>query len=242
MNEKQYASIKKEMNERLDIFNASLKKDLHECGRNYSDITLIGVSKFFPPEYAKAAYELGIENLGENRVQELLEKINVLSAQNIHPRWHLIGTLQTNKVKQIIGKTDMIHSVDTLRLIDEIEKKSFAKHICTSILLQVNLSGEESKHGFNADQTAKAIEILNDCKNIRLCGLMTMAPLDASIALPGKVFEDTKKLFEKMRAYVKCTEDWRYLSMGMSQDYIEAIRFGATHIRIGTSIFGSRSL
>lgn len=241
MTSEEYEILKEQMRTRLETVQSDIQNALSLCGRSSGSLTLIGVSKYFPAEYAEAAFSLGLKNLGENRVQELLSKKEHLDALGIHPNWHLIGTLQTNKVRQIVGHTALIHSVSSEDLLLEIQKRSQAIGRNTSILLQVNISQEDSKHGFEASEIEKAIEIAGNCPAVSLCGLMTMAPIQTEQhdALP--VFQKTKELFEELRSKVKDPLAWNVLSMGMSQDYIDAIQCGSTHIRIGTAIFGHRS-
>jgi len=241
MTREEYEILKEQMRTRLETVQGDIQNALLLCGRSSDSLTLIGVSKYFPPEYAEAAFSLGLKNLGENRVQELLSKKEYLDALGIHPNWHLIGTLQTNKVRQIVGHTALIHSVASEDLLLEIQKRSQAIDCITSILLQVNISQEDSKHGFEVPEIERAIEIAGNCPAVSLCGLMTMAPVQTEQhdALP--VFQKTQELFEELRSKVKDPLAWNVLSMGMSQDYIDAIQCGSTHIRIGTAIFGHRS-
>lgn len=237
----EYDILKNEIHARLERVQSDIQEALDTCGRRPDSLTLIGVTKFFPPEVARAAYELGLANLGENRVQELLFKESELAQQGLHPDWHLIGTLQTNKVRQIVGHTKLIHSVSSEDLLMEIQKRSDAQGTNTSILLQVNISQEDSKHGFFVSEMHRMVEIAGGCSAVSLCGIMTMAPLQSSEhdALP--VFQKTKELFNVLHNKVINPELWTVLSMGMSQDYIDAIQCGATHIRLGTAIFGHRS-
>ena len=233
--------LRAELAERI----AAVRADIEECcissGRSVSDITLIGVSKVFPWEYAAAAFEAGLADLGENKVQDLTAKIDILHEQGLDPKWHMIGTLQKNNVKYLIGKTHLIHSVNTIELAQEISKRSVCNNVITDILLQVNVSGEESKHGFDPSEMEAAIEEIGSMSGIRLKGLMTMAPIQQYDGQASEVFADTYKLYEHLRGYVPSSDDWSVLSMGMSQDYRYAIAEGATHIRIGTAIFGDRS-
>lgn len=240
MDSHQYQEIRESIRERLRVFRENADGIMEKCGRHPSELTLIGVSKFFPSEYARAATELGLKDLGENRVREMTDKQDVLSALGLFPNWHLIGTLQTNKVKYIVGRTSLIHSVDSLRLIDEISTRSDREKISTSILLQANISGEDSKHGFLKHELNEAVEYASRLPGICLCGLMTMAPVVPCEYSPRRVFEETSLLFEKIKNQIPNPESWKVLSMGMSQDYIDAIQCGATHIRIGTKIFGQR--
>ena len=240
--QERFREIEAAMKTRLDAFRQAVRDEMLRAGRNPEDLTIIGVSKFFPVEYARSAIRLGLLDLGENRVGELLEKRETLEAEGLSPNWHLIGTLQTNKVKRIIGKTALIHSVDTIHLMDEISSRSEAAGIVTKILLQVNISDEESKHGFSAEDAEFAVRYANDCPGISLNGFMTMAPIVPCAYTPRMVFEGLRELFDRMKPIVKDLNAWTILSMGMSQDYVDAIHSGATHIRIGTSIFGPRTV
>jgi hypothetical protein len=237
----EYSDLLTNMGARLSAFRARTDEEMLRCNRNPADLTLIGVSKFFPVEYAQAATELGLRDLGENRIGDLIEKKEVLSMQGITPNWHLIGTLQTNKVKLAIGQTAMIHSVDSGRLLEEISSRSVRANISTSILLQLNISGEDTKHGFSKDGIEETVHFASDLPGITLCGMMTMAPIVQSEYTPRKVFEELREVFEKAARFAGQPDQWKVLSMGMSNDYIDAIRSGATHIRIGTLIFGHRT-
>lgn len=212
-----------------------------DSGRDPSSVTLIGVSKVFPVEYAEAAFAGGLKDLGENRVQELVPKIERLSELDLTPNWHLIGTLQRNKVKYIIGKTYLIHSVNTLELAEEISKRSVAAGLVTDILLQGNISGEESKHGFSPEELKTAVEAVSSMEGVRMRGIMTMAPIETAPGQARPVFAKTREIFEDLKASVKDVSCWDTLSMGMSGDYREAIAEGSTCVRIGTAIFGDRS-
>ena len=210
------------------------------AGRDPSEVTLIGVSKVFPVEYAEAAVAAGLKDLGENRVQELMPKIERFSSLDLDVNWHLIGTLQKNKVKYIIGKTSLIHSVNTVELAEEISKRSESNNVTTSVLLQANVSGEESKHGFAPHELKPAIDKIMAMPSIKVCGLMTMAPIEEYEGQAREVFAKTRVIYEDLKSYTGL-ESFNVLSMGMSQDYRSAILEGSTHIRIGTAIFGNRA-
>ena len=229
-----------EMKERLAAVKESITDAARKAGRAPSEITLIGVSKFFPAEYAKQAYEIGLMDLGENRPEEMHEKKQILDQLGIHPNWYLIGTIQSRKVRLIVGEPYLIHSVDTLSLAKEISKRSAAKELVTSILLEVNVSGEESKHGFTPEEVTASLEELLVLPNLSIEGLMTMAPIQQKEGEAAKVFEQAKVLFDKLKEQGVNKEKWNKLSMGMSGDYKEAIQCGSTHVRIGTAIFGKR--
>ena len=229
---------------RLSENIARVRSDIRSCciaaGRDPEDITLIGVSKVFPVEYAEAAVMAGLKDLGENRVQELVPKIERFSSLDLDVNWHLIGTLQKNKVKYVIGKTKLIHSVNTVELAEEIPKRSVGNNVTTRILLQANVSGEESKHGFAPHELKPALDNVMDMPGIEVCGLMTMAPIETYEGEAREVFARTRVIFDDLASYVK-SDNWKILSMGMSQDYKSAILEGSTHIRVGTAIFGDRS-
>lgn len=224
-----------------DAVRSKIADACRDAGRDPSEVTLIGVSKVFPVEYAEAAVAGGLKDLGENRVQELVPKIERLDELGLKPNWHLIGTLQRNKVKYIIGKTYLIHSVNTLELAQEIAKRSISEGIVTDILLQGNISGEESKHGFAPDELKASVEAVNAMDGVRLRGLMTMAPIETAPGQARPVFAKTRELFEVLKGEVKDASCWNVLSMGMSGDYVEAIAEGSTCVRIGTAIFGNRN-
>lgn len=236
--EELYETLKKN----ADTVRERIASACRQAGRNPSEVTLVGVSKVFPVEYAAAAFSGGLKDLGENRVQELVPKIEALDEAGLHPNWHLIGTLQRNKVKYIIGKTYLIHSVNTLELAKEISKRSEASGVVTDILLQGNISGEESKHGFAPESIPGAVEEVCGLAGVRLRGLMTMAPIETEPGQARPVFEAAREIFVKVKA--ECVKDpscFDVLSMGMSGDYTEAILEGSTCVRIGTAIFGNRN-
>jgi PLP dependent protein len=219
---------------RENIANAAV-----QAGRSPEEITLIGVSKLQPPEAAMAAFRAGLTHFGENRTQELLAKIERLREAGMSPHWHMIGTLQRRKVREILGKTTLIHSVDREDLIDEIAVRSESAGIITRILLEVNASGEASKHGFAPEDTHRLMERISRTSGIQVCGLMTMAPFTTDQAVLESVFSRMQELFLVMQSQ-GAGEYFRILSMGMSNDYPVAIRHGATHVRIGTAIFAPK--
>ena len=232
--------LKKRISDKIMAVQTSIDEALAACGREKGSVTLIGVTKVFPVEYAEAAAMCGLKDLGENRVQELVPKVERFSSLGIDVNWHLIGTLQKNKVKYIIGKTDLIHSVNSVELAEEISKRSESNNVTTSILLQANVSGEESKHGFAPHELKPAIDKIMALPCIQIKGLMTMAPIETYEGQAREVFAKTRVIFEDLKTYTGL-ESFNVLSMGMSQDYKSAIYEGSTHIRIGTAIFGDRS-
>ena len=225
----------------LNIHNVreDIKALASKYHRDADEITLIGVSKRFPAQAAEEAVKAGLTDLGENRVMELLEKRDGLSAHDLHPDWHMIGTLQRKKVRQIVGKTRLIHSVDSVDLLAEISKCSLDIGIRSPILLQFNISHELTKHGFDPDEIHAVLDRVADFPGIELQGIMTMAPFTQDEAVISGVFSKAQEIFIQMQETAGAS--FRILSMGMSNDYPVAIRFGATHLRIGTAIFGTRA-
>ena len=232
--------LKKRISDNICAVQQSIDDATAVSGRQKGSVTLIGVTKVFPVEYAEAAAISGLKDLGENRVQELVPKVERFSSLDIDVNWHLIGTLQKNKVKYIIGKTALIHSVNTVELAEEISKRSESNNVTSKILLQANVSGEESKHGFAPHELKPAIDKIMDLPSVQICGLMTMAPIETYEGQAREVFAKTRVIFEDLKSYTGL-DSWNVLSMGMSQDYKSAIYEGSTHIRIGTAIFGDRS-
>jgi PLP dependent protein len=227
------------LHDRLARVRADIAAAALAAGRQPGEITLIGVSKFQPAALALAAVDLGLEDLGENRAQEMADKIGVLAEAGRHPRWHMIGSLQRNKVKLVIGQAAMIHSVDSTELLGDINRISKNRGLVSDILLEVNTAGEASKHGFAPIDIERAADLAASLEGVRLCGLMAMAPLfdQADQALP--VFDATRTIFTQVGQQLH-SADFQVLSMGMSLDFRQAIACGATHVRIGTAIFGPR--
>ena len=230
----------KKISDNILSVKESIKDAERIARREEGSVTLIGVTKVFPVEYAEAGAMSGLKDLGENRVQELVPKVERFSSLGIDVNWHLIGTLQKNKVKYIIGKTNLIHSVNTVDLAEEISKRSESNNVTSRILLQANVSGEESKHGFAPHELKPAIDKIIAMPGIEICGLMTMAPIEEYEGQAREVFAKTRVIYEDLKSYTGL-DSWNVLSMGMSQDYKSAILEGSTHIRIGTAIFGNRA-
>ncbi|MCM3726026.1 YggS family pyridoxal phosphate-dependent enzyme [Neobacillus cucumis] len=218
--------------ENLKRINQQIIEACQKAGRSSDEVTLIAVTKYVSIERAQEALDAGINNLGENRDDSLLEKWDVLQDK---PAWHYIGTLQTRKVKNIIDKVEYIHSLDRLSLAEEINKRANHKLKC---LVQVNVSGEESKHGISAEETIPFIKKLSNFEHIIIDGLMTMAPLTDDEQILRDCFRKLKELREQVQnlklEFAPCTN----LSMGMSNDFAIAIEEGATMIRIGTALVG----
>ncbi len=215
----------------------NVEKACDRSGRSKESVTLIAVSKTKPVSLIKEAYAEGIRDFGENRVQELLEKYPQLPSDI---RWHLIGHLQTNKVRQIIDKVFLIHSVDSLKLAGEISKEAVKKGIEVPILVEVNMAGEESKFGVSEKDTEALIRDIALLKGIKVKGLMTVAPNVADGKENAEVFRKMRQLFIDIKQKNIDNVLMESLSMGMSGDYETAIEEGASYIRVGTSIFGHR--
>lgn len=212
--------------------NQQINAACEKSGRNREEVKVIAVTKYVSVARAKEALDAGILHLGENRDEGLLEKWSVLADK---PSWHFIGSLQTRKVKNIIDKVDFIHSVDRLSLAVEINKRANKTMNC---FIQVNVSGEASKHGLEPDQVGEFIDQLKELSNIRIVGLMTMAPNINDETELRACFRTLRELRDKIAGlnleYAPCTE----LSMGMSNDFAIAVEEGATMVRIGTALVG----
>lgn len=207
------------------------------CGRDPESVTLIAVSKTKPIEMLRAAYEAGVRDFGENKVQEILEKAPQMPQDC---RFHMIGHLQRNKVKQVIDKAQLLHSVDSLRLAQQIERDSAAVGQVTQVLLEVNAAREESKFGFFLEEVEPALMQIRELSHIRVRGLMTIAPFVMNGEENRENFKKLYQLYVDMKSKNIDNVTMDVLSMGMSGDFETAIEEGATMIRVGTSIFGSR--
>ena len=207
-------------------------------GRNPEEVTLIAVSKTKSVEMLQEVYNEGIRDFGENYVQELADKIEIMPKDI---RWHMIGHLQRNKVKYLVGKVACIHSVDSLRLAEVINERSIKLGVVTKIMAEVNIAGEESKFGFTRDEVFDFAEKVSTMEGVKLVGLMTSAPYVNDPEENRQYFREMKSLSvdinEKNINNINITE----LSMGMTNDYIVAVEEGATHVRVGTAIFGARN-
>ncbi|MGX7149183.1 YggS family pyridoxal phosphate-dependent enzyme [Enterococcus ureasiticus] len=217
----------------LEKINQEIQLACQKAARSDNDVTMIAVTKSVEKDIAKELAELGIENMAENRVDKLLEKKMALKHFSFI-KWHLIGNLQRRKVKSVINEIDYFHALDSFKLAEEIQKRAEKQISC---FVEVNITGEESKHGFKSDDVIDFIHQLETFDRIKVVGLMTMAPLDASEQVLREVFSKLKKLQLAINnqhlSYAPCTE----LSMGMSNDFPIAIEEGATFVRIGTAIF-----
>lgn len=218
--------------ENLLIIQENIEQACKKSNRSADSVSIIAVTKYVSIETAKEAIEAGIGHIGENRDEGLLKKREEIGDV---PTWHFIGSIQTRKVKNIVDKVDYIHSLDRISLAEEIHKRASGKIKC---FLQVNVSGEESKHGMLPENLEAFIKELEKLSSIEVVGLMTMAPFTEDHEIIRGCFRRLRKLRDGVQAlglpYAPCTE----LSMGMSNDYEIAIEEGATFIRIGTSLVG----
>lgn len=206
-----------------------------ESGRKKEDILLVAVTKTHPYEMINEVLSLGITDIGENRPQEVRDKFPHVNAAN----WHLIGQLQTNKIKYIIDKVCLIHSVDSIHLMDEINRHAQKHGIVANILIQVNISGEETKSGIIPDALHNMLLHAGELSNIFVKGLMTIAP-NAEDCIVEKCFSDMHALYQQTSQKTYKNVTMEYLSMGMSNDFELAIKHGSNLVRVGRSIFGER--
>lgn len=207
------------------------------AGRKREEVTLIAVSKTKPIAMMETIYKEGIREFGENKVQELCEKAEKMNS-DIH--WHMIGHLQRNKVKQVIQKACLIHSVDSLRLAQQIEQEADKLDLIVSILLEVNVAEEETKYGFSSLEVQDAVEKIAIMPHIRIKGLMTSAPYTTNPEENRKYFQKLSKLCIDIQKKNLDNVTMEILSMGMTNDYEVAVEEGATHVRVGTGVFGER--
>ena len=209
-----------------------------EAGRSRDEVTLIAVSKTKPVEMLSTIYNQGIRDFGENKVQEMCDKMEQLPSDI---RWHMIGHLQTNKVKYIVGHTTLIHSVDSLHLAKEIEKQAEKKDVTVDILVEVNIAEEESKFGIHKEETYELVRQIAALPHVHICGLMTIAPYVENPEDNRMYFRGIRQLSVDIAEQNIDNVDMDVLSMGMTGDYMVAIEEGATMVRVGTGIFGERN-
>ena len=221
----------------LDVIRNRISEAAIKSGRNPEDVTLMAVTKTVDPIFINHAIEYGINLIGENKVQEFLSKEDYLHMEGC--KAHLIGHLQTNKVKQIVGKVDMIQSVDSIKLAKEIEKQSVNKGVITNCLVEVNIGDEDSKTGLELSMLEDTVYQISEMKNIRIKGLMTIPPICEEKEL-NRYFSKMHQMFVDISSKKIDNVSMEILSMGMSSDYESAILNGSNLVRVGTSIFGQR--
>lgn len=229
------------MSELLDNLNdveRNIEESVRKGNRQREDVTLIAVSKTKPVEMIKELYDNGIRDFGENYVQELAGKMDVLPSDI---RWHMIGHLQTNKIKYIIDKVYMIHSVDSLHLAEAIGKEAVKRNLKIKVLLEVNVAGEDTKFGFTKETLFENFETINKIEGIEVLGLMTSAPYVENAEENRQYFVQLKGLMVDLQNKGMYNNSRYFLSMGMTCDYTVAIEEGAGYVRVGTAIFGARN-
>lgn len=227
-----------DIEENLKVIRENIAQAALDSGRTASDIHLMAVTKTVEPIFINHAIELGIDLIGENKVQELESKREHLHLE--HCDVHLIGHLQTNKVKKIVGRVSMIQSVDSIHLAREIAKQSAARSVTTDILLEVNIGHEESKSGFLPEQLVDSLAEISSLDAVQVQGLMAIPPICDSETQARKFFSDMHQLFVDISAKKLDNINMNILSMGMSGDYRAAILEGANLVRIGSALFGAR--
>lgn len=215
----------------------SIEEVLTKQGRSKDDVTLVAVTKLHEIDEIMEVIDAGATDIGENKVQELIKKLEYLpnSIQK-----HFQGTLQTNKVKDIIGKVSLIHSMDRISLLKELEKRGKKENIVSNVLIQMNISGEETKHGWDEEELEKTLDTVEQCNYVKVLGLMTMAPHADNPDDIRWVFRNMKFLFDQLKDRSFKNVEMKYLSMGMSNDYLVAVEEGSNMVRVGTKIFGQR--
>ena len=239
MMEKSYLEQRKaDIEYNLDVINEKIAESAIKSGRNPSDVQLMAVTKTVDPIFINYALDYGVKLIGENRVQEMLRKKPDLHLNGVEK--HLIGHLQTNKAGQIVGEVDMIQSVDSLKIANEIGKQSLKKGIITDVLLEINVGEEESKTGFSTSEFFENLYAISEIDGIRIKGLMTIPPICEENTILCKFFENIYNIYVDIKAKKIDNIDMNILSMGMSGDYEQAILNGSNLVRIGSSIFGPR--
>ncbi len=238
------------MKDNIEEIEMRIQAACDRVGRDRSEVTLIAVSKTKPNEMLEEAYHLGMRHFGENKVQELVGKFEDLGDKfDEKVYWHLIGHLQRNKVKYIVDKTVLIHSIDSLRLAQQIEEEASKKEIVCDILLEVNVAEEETKFGITTQEVEPLLEEINKLPHVRVRGLMTIAPYVEDSEKNRKYFKilrelyvdiKTKNIDNNCKGSLFDVQHFDTLSMGMTGDYEVAIEEGATMVRVGTGIFGER--
>lgn len=216
----------------------SIDKEIDLAGRKKDEVKLLAVTKTVDVERIKEIKEFGLKEIGENKVQEIEEKYDALKDDF---DFHMIGSLQKNKINKLLGKIKLIHSLDSLSLIEALDKRLANNNMELDGLLQVNISKEESKSGFYKDEVEKVLEQMHEYKNLHIVGFMTMAPFTEDETVVRNTFRGLYELKEKLSAKNFDNVDLKYLSMGMTHDYKIAIQEGSNILRIGSKIFGKRN-
>lgn len=224
--------------ENLAYVEEQITKACERAGRNRDEVTLIAVSKTKPVSLVDEAIDNGIREFGENKVQEIMDKYETVKTP---VNWHMIGHLQRNKVKYIVDKVCLIHSVDSYRLAEMIDQEAAKKGVRCDILIEVNIAKEDTKYGVMEDEVIPLIEQISKLTNIRIKGLMTIAPFVDYSEKNRVHFRNLRNLYVDIKTKNIDNVDMKILSMGMTNDYEVAIEEGATMVRVGTGIFGQRN-
>jgi len=209
------------------------------AGRDPASVTLVAVTKTHPVQAVQEAVDAGLRDVGENKVQEALGKMDVWAGVPV--RWHLIGHLQSNKAKKAVGRFALIHSLDSVRLADELEKAAAARDVTQDVLVQVNVAAEDQKSGVDPADAAALLTHAAALSHLRVRGLMTMAPLTDDEEVQRRTFRGLRELRDRLLSDGQLSTDACELSMGMSQDYTVAVEEGATLLRLGTVLYGERT-
>lgn len=225
--------------ENLSYVKQNIADACARAGRDTSEVTLIAVSKTKPVEMLWEAYRAGVRDFGENRALELLDKYEALPKDI---RWHMIGHLQRNKVKYLVGRVYLIHSVDSLRLAQEIQKEAEKRQVQADILVEVNVAGEESKFGGSLEDTLQLVQEIALLPSVHIKGLMTVAPYVQDPEENRRIFRNLKQLAVDIERESIDNVSMNVLSMGMTGDYQVAVEEGAAYVRVGTGIFGDRTV
>ena len=224
--------------ENIKLVEENIKKACEKVGRDVNEVTLIAVSKTKPYTAIEEALPTGVKDYGENKVQELCDKYEILPKDI---KWHMIGHLQRNKVKYLVGKASLIHSVDSIRLAEQIEKEYAKADEIANILIEVNMAQEESKFGITSEETEQLVREIAKFPHIRIKGLMTIAPYTDNPESNRVYFRNMKKLSVDIENKNIDNVSMSVLSVGMTGDYQVAVEEGATLVRVGTGIFGERN-
>lgn len=231
-----------DIKDNIDSILKRVSDAAEKAGKKIDDITVIAVSKTVDWEKAKEAVESGLSNLGENRVQELVNKYEQFESIGLNSKtnFHMIGHLQKNKVKYIIDKVKLIHSVESIELANEIDKRAAQHNIVANVLIELNIGEEESKFGIGEENAVEFVRSLDRFEHIKVLGLMTVAPFDENPENVRWVFKKMKEIYDNISNIELKNTEMKYLSMGMTNDFEIAIEEGSNIVRIGTAIFGAR--
>jgi pyridoxal phosphate enzyme (YggS family) len=239
MDSSKESRLKEILSGRLEAVEKRIEAACRRAGRNRSEITLVAVTKTVSAEIAALLPSLGVLDLGESRPQELWRKAALLPGSI---RWHQVGHLQRNKIATTLPLAHLIHSVDSARLLSALESEAAKQNRKVDVFLEVNVSGETSKHGFKPDEIPDTTKLMNELRHVEVKGLMTMAPLEKDPEACRSAFAELRRLRDQERRELPVPHDFRHLSMGMSNDFEVAIEEGATLVRLGTVLLEGLSL